>query len=78
MKLWMVAAAGAAALAGAGAIAAEPARDSQAERCAEAARALKLQGEDRQRYVAACAAAKENAQPPADEDPVLAAARHAC
>jgi len=78
MKLWIVAAAGAAALAGTGAPAAEPARDSRAERCAEAARELKLQGDERQRYIAACAAVKENAQPPADEDPVLAAARHAC
>jgi hypothetical protein len=78
MKLWIVAAAGAVALAGANATAVEPARESQAERCAEAAQALNLQGEDRRRYIAACAAAKENAQPPADEDPVLAAARRAC
>jgi len=81
MKMWLAIAACAIALAGAAAPAAEPdspARETYAASCTELARALNLQGEARQRFVAACIAAKERAQPPADEDPVLAAAGLSC
>jgi len=82
MKRWLAAAACACAFAASVATAAEPedspGRESNVAGCAQVARALNLQGKERERYIAACMAAKEKGQPPADEDPVLAAARRSC